>query len=318
MSLFYSLQAGELDGSSGREFSLASMDTNTLETQNLYNKTSSNNGFFGLESYRKIYFMPISYNKDKPPRLSSTLPPGQNVPFEDSEYEKNTEVIFQFSLKLQLLYDVLGLNEFIYVGYTQKSFWQAHAKSGPMRETNYEPELYMDVPASNNFENGMGLKALRFGFVHESNGEDGYTSRSWNRIYLTGVWQWENLFAQTRVWYRIPEDDKPEGYFNGTLLPHNPNADGDENPNIEEYLGYGDIRLNYLYKKSQIDILFRNNLRFSENKGAIELSYMHPISDSEKVFWYAEFFNGYGDSLIDYNREVTRISVGFSFSRGLF
>jgi len=313
------LYAFESDEVQGRDYMLSCMEVDSNETLNLRDSLIKSDSFLNIETYEKNYFLPFAYSKDKPPRVSSVLPAGQNEPFENSQYEKNLEAVFQFSIKLQVLYDTLGFNEFIYLAYTHKSWWQVYSDSSPFRETNYRPELYMHVPAARNFENKIGLKALKFGLVHESNGEEGYTSRSWNRIYLTGLWQWENLFAQTRVWYRIPEGDKPDGYFDGSSDPYDPNADGDGNPNIEGYLGYGDIKLNYLYHRSQIGVLFRNNLRLDgNNRGAVEVSYMHPIGNSKKVFWYAEFFNGYGDSLIDYDREVTRVSFGFAFSRGLF
>ena len=303
----------------GREYILSQMDADTQETKSLRTSLLKKDGFFGLEAYRKTYFLPVSYTKSQPTRVSNTMPPGQNAPYEDSRYEQNTEIVFQFSLRFQLMHDLLGFNEFLYVGYTHKSWWQAYTQSSPFRETNYEPELYMYLPSANNFDNEIGLKGLIFGFVHQSNGEDGYTSRSWNRIYLTGAWQWGNLFAKTRVWYRIPEEDKPDGYFTGTAIPYDPNANGDGNPDIDKYLGYGDIKFDYLYAKHQFGLLLRNNLRLnSDNKGAVELSYMYPVSEKQKIFWYAEIFQGYGDSLIDYNTEVSRFSVGVSFARGLF
>ena len=306
------------DAVQGRDYMLSSMQADSNETLSLRESLIKHDSFLNIETYEKNYFLPFAYSKDKPPRVSSVLPPGQNSPFEDAQYEKHTEAVFQFSVKLQILYDALGLNEFMYMGYTHKSWWQIYSESSPFRETNYRPEIFVEIPSAKNFENTIGLQALKVGFVHESNGEEGYTSRSWNRLYLTGIWQWENLFMQTRVWYRIPESDKPDGYFDGTSTPFDPNADGDGNPNIEKYLGYGDIKLNYLYYKSQISVLFRNNLRLDGNKGAVELSYMYPLASSKKVFWYAELFTGYGDSLIDYDREVTRVSFGFAFSRGLF
>ena len=84
-------------------------------------------------------------------------------------------------------------------------------------------------------------------------------------------------------------------------------------------MGYGDIKVDYLYGKSQIGVLLRNNLRFnSQNKGGIELNYLYPIAGSKNTYWYAEVFHGYGQSLVDYNREVTKVSAGFAFSRGMF
>lgn len=307
----------------GSEFALAKMDTNTPETKKLM-KSLISGGFFGLQPYNINYFLPISYGKDKPRRISSlyhyddTSSP-LNQPGVPRTYDKNTEAEFQISLKKQISYDLLGLNEFIYFAYTQRVWWQIYADSAPFRETNYMPEVYMSVPTSLETDEKIGLKAIKYGFIHQSNGQEGYRSRSWNRLYLTGMWQWGNLFAATRAWYRIPESEKPDGYYEGELGPDFANVEGDDNPDIDEYLGYGDIKLSYLNGKSQYDLLLRNNLRLnSQNKGAIELSWSYPFFSSPNAFWYAKLFHGYGESLIDYDREVSKASFGFSFSRALF
>ena len=305
-------QFGSASIERGNEYALAKMDTDTPETKRLL-KSVMDNGFFGLEPYETNYLLPVSFGVDKPPRVSSSVPMGATT----ETYDQNTEVEFQFSFKKQLSYDLFGFNEYINLAYTQKVWWQLYTDSGPFRETNYLPEVFVSVPTSQKVDDITGLKAVKVGFLHESNGQEGYRSRSWNRIYLTGLWQWKNLFLSTRVWHRISEDEKSEGYYDG--LSSDPNESGDDNPDIYKYLGYGDIKLDYLYKNSHFGLLFRNNLRISgDNKGAIELNYSHPITDAANTFLYIKLFNGYGESLIDYNRNVTKAAIGFSFSRGLF
>ena len=302
----------------GGEFALSKIDTDTPETKKLMRSLTSG-GFFGLQPYNTNYFLPVSYSKDKPRRINSLYhrdDPSSPLP-NDITYSENVEAKFQISLKKQISYDLFGLNEFIYFAYTQKVWWQIYADSAPFRETNYMPEIFMTVPTSLATDKSIGLKAIKYGFIHQSNGQEGYRSRSWNRLYLTGMWQWGNLFAATRVWYRIPEDEKPENYED--LGPLGANSKGNDNPDIDQFLGYGDIRLTYLNGKSQYEVLLRNNLRMnSQNKGAIELSWSYPFFGSPNAFWYVELFQGYGESLIDYDQEVTKASFGFSFSRALF
>jgi len=303
----------------GAEFALAKVDTDTPETKSLL--TSLIDGdFFGLQPYNANYLLPLSYSKDKPNRVSAIY--GSNLPAPYDTYGENTEVAFQLSLKKQLTYDLFGMNEFITAAYTQKVWWQLYDESGPFRETNYLPEIFMTIPSSQSLDNSIGLKAVKLGFIHESNGQEGYRSRSWNRLYATGMWQWDNLFLAARVWYRLKEDRKPDWYYEQDpaydVADIQAQSDGDDNPDIIDYLGYGDIRINYLYKKHKFGLLLRNNLDFDDNKGAIELNYAYPLFNSPNTSIYVKFFNGYGESLIDYNVDVTKASIGFSFSNGLF
>ncbi|MFX6372590.1 phospholipase A, partial [Acinetobacter baumannii] len=64
-----------------------------------------------------------------------------------------------------------------------------------------------------------------FGAVHQSNGKSGLLSRSWNRIYGTMIFDAGPLAFATKIWWRIPEDEKTDPY----------QASGDDNPNIEDY-----------------------------------------------------------------------------------
>ena len=231
----------------GNEFLLNKMDTGTKETEKVLHSFIKGS-IFGLQAYNTNYILPFSYAKNKP-KYHNSLLNSNNPIFGDINYDKNTEVEFQISLKKQLTYNLFGWNEYIYAAYTQKVWWQLYANSAPFRETNYAPEIFLAVPTSQEIDDALGLKLVNFGFIHESNGQDGYRSRSWNRLYVTGQWQWNNLFVKTRVWYRLPEDRKPDSYYNGSNISiQEANDPGDDNPNIIDYMGYGDIKLNYLWE----------------------------------------------------------------------
>ena len=169
---------------------------------------------------------------------------------------------------------------------------------------NFEPEFFITLPTNQAIDKATGLKVLKIGFSHESNGQDEKRSRTWNRIYLSTLWQHGQLFTNLRAWYRIPEPENT-----------------DKSTDIQKYMGYGDLSFNYLCGKNQFGLHLRNSLDFDkgQNYGAIKVDWFYPFFNAYNTYWYLEYFNGYGESLIDYNRQKDRkIGIGLSFSRNVF
>ena len=201
---------------------------------------------------------------------------------------KRAETKFQLSVKKAFFEDVLGLGESLYFGYTQTAWWQIFAESAPFRELNYAPEVFLSFPLS-----GFGVfKNLSLGFMHQSNGKDGASSRSWNRAYLSTLLHAGRFVLVSRAWFIINEPSLSE------------------NRDIARYLGHFDAKFAYLGRDTFAYILVRNNLNFKHNRGAVELNAGFDLFDNG-IFWYVQYFNGYGESLIDYNRHANRLSVGF-------
>lgn len=298
----------------GMNFAFSKIDAETPEVKSTVMKFLENS--FGMRPYQINYFAPFTWSSSKYTRQfsaynESTLPEFMS---HGAEYDNNIEAEYQLSFQKSLTYDLFGWNEYISIAYTQQVWWKLYDKSSPFRETNYTPEVFMILPTSDYIDEQYNLKALKFGFRHQSNGKEGYASRSWNRLFLSTLWQWDSLFLKVEGWYRIPEDKKSEAFYAGT----DPGATGDDNPDITDYMGYGKIELNYLYGEHQFNLLVRNNFDFDHNKGAVQLDYMAPFFNSDNTFWYVKLFNGYGESLIDYDRSTTKMSFGFAFSKGLF
>ena len=235
---------------------------------------------FGIYPYKKNYILPATYT------------------FDDIDDRHNFETAFQISIEKPLSENLLGLDENISVGYTQKSYWQTTKHSAPFRETNYEPEVFIQVPVKEN----EYFKAIKASFMHSSNGKKDDLSRSLNRIYLEGYFQLSNLFITPRVWYRIPEDTKD-----------------DDNADIEDYYGNGELTFVYVDKKHTFELMIRNNLEFdSVNRGAVQLDWTFPLPNvisSKNTFGLLQVFSGYGNSLIDYDQEIHKIGLGIAFSR---
>jgi phospholipase A1 len=102
-----------------------------------------------------------------------------------------------------------------------------------------------------------------------------------------------------RPWWRIPESSRT-----------------DDNPDIEDFMGHGDLLLVRKSEGHELSLMLRHSLRSGSNsRGAVQIDYAFPITSYLKA--YAQIFSGYGASLIDYNHRQTRIGIGISLIQWL-
>jgi len=254
-----------------------------------------------LVPHKRNFLMPATYTvnpKEKP------IPPALSnfAPIEDID---NIEMKFQLSLKYQFAKSVLMRDDRFHFAFTSLSFWQAYNSdaSAPFRETNYEPEVFWTAPVEFQPLSMLGIDAseVAVGFSHQSNGQSGTLSRSWNRVYAKFTWESGKWVFGLKPWYRIREDEKQN------VL----DADGDDNPDIEKYMGHFEFRSTYRTDNHELSMMLRNNLR-SENHGAVQLDWTFPIWRG--LSGHAQYFNGYGESMIDYNQRVERFGLGLILS----
>lgn len=233
--------------------------------------------------------------------LSNNLASPNEQPFEQAFPDRNIniqpwETKFQISLKLPLVRGLFDGNGDLFVAYTNRSFWQQFNKEGssPFRDSNHEPEMWLSFKNDKSIF-GLRNSIIRTGIVHQSNGQSGSLSRSWNRIYADFIFEHGNWYFSLKPWWRVPES-----------------SDNDDNPDIQDYLG--NVEFGALYKKGShtFDILTRNNFDFGDNHGAVQLGWTFPISGN--VRGYVQWFNGYGESLIDYNSHSNSIGLGIKLS----
>lgn len=193
----------------------------------------------------------------------------------------HTELAFQLSFKMKMLENAFSSPVDLWFGYTQNSFWQADngKASSPFRETNYQPEMIATVPLG--FELlGVNARFLNFGLVHQSNGQSSTLSRSWNRVYAQVGLERGDFRLTARAWKRLNEP-----------------LETDDNPDITDYMGQGDIVATYRNGGQEYSALLRRNMH--TGKGAVQLGWAFPIAGQLKG--YTHIFTGYGQSLIDYN-----------------
>lgn len=248
---------------------------------------------FSVTQYQRNYILPYSHVTN-PNALGNEALTSDNI--------DNNEAKFQLSIKLPL-YTPENTVEGLYFGFTLTSFWQLYNSevSKPFRETNYEPEVFYQWNTDIRIL-GFEFNALQLGFNHMSNGQSGIRSRSWNRVILTSLFSDDDDVYYFKTWYRVPEDEKKDDN----------DTSGDDNPDINHYFGRVEIGYGTRWEDWGILLRFRNNLEWSKNRGSAGITFSYPVSPRYEVV--LDYFNGYGDSLIDYNRKQERIGIGLQLA----
>lgn len=243
---------------------------------------------FSISQHKRNYILPVTF---------ATRPNTQVIENLTNENVDNFEAKYQISVKLPLFVYPQSASG-LYMGFTAKSYWQLYnsERSKPFRATEYEPEAFYEW---RNEVSILGFKfnSLQLGLNHQSNGRANRLSRSWNRLFAAAIFSDESSFYYVKTWYRIPEKAKD--------TPDSPT--GDDNPDITRYLGNIELGYGTNWGDFKFTGLLRNNLR-SDNKGSFELNVTYPLSTRYDLLF--QYFNGYGDSLIDYNRQQQRIGLG--------
>jgi len=244
---------------------------------------------FALLAHKPNYLLPATYTSSPNNPAYSSFP-------DIGGHLENMEAKFQISFKIPLWEGLLGGKADIYAAYTQLALWQAYNAriSAPFREINYEPEAFLVYRTDISFHEAR-LNYFTLGFNHQSNGQIEPLSRSWNRVVASAVIQKGKNYFIVRQWTRMPE-----------------RAKDDDNPGMGRYLGYGDFLFMRSGRNRSFSLLLRNNLRTRNNKGALQADWSFPLHRNLKG--YMQYFTGYGETLIDYNRPCTRIGLGVALT----
>ena len=267
-------------------------------TWNLDDRTSHDQSKLGrLVPHRQSYLLVRkTFNANNRP-VSPATGNSTLVPEDIDALETKFQLSFKKDIGSQKDINFLNFKTLrVWAAYTQQSNWQMlnTRNSSPFRETNYEPELIATFGTGD----ASGLKLVNLGLVHQSNGKRFPESRSWNRGYLQGGWEWDNISVMARGWWRIPEN---------TLK--------DDNPDIADYIGRADLvaRWEPADKSQALTVLLRNNLRWAKTRSFAQIDWSTPIALGNAVRVHAQLTSGFGESLIDYNHRQNTFGLGFSF-----
>jgi len=213
---------------------------------------------------------------------------------------------FQLSFKYRLFERDRGFASLLpflgglHFGYTQTSIWDLGEPSAPFRDTSYRPSLFYDWPMVLDKDSRHAV-IWRGGLEHESNGRDGDLSRSINIAFLQMDWRYRlsdlnTIGIKPKFWGYIEKGD---------------------NPDIQDYRGFGQIETSFWHKDWKASVLIR---RGKAGKGSTQADLSYPLKGlfprAGGGFFHMQYFDGEGDTLLEYNQSRDpQFRIGFSIVR---
>lgn len=207
----------------------------------------------------------------------------------------NTNVKFQISISQRLTRSTLPWGTYLYLFYTQKCFWNVLEESLPMTDLNFNPGIGIAKPL---FVKNRYIGKMTFLIEHESNGRDSIQSRSWNRVALAGnVMVTKNLIVHAKAWIPI--------------------VDGQNNKDIVKYCGFCQFGFQVVSddKRFSGGLMVVPRKNFSCNT-ILDLSYR--IFKRDNQYLFLQYYNGYGEGLLDYNKYHSQLRIGILIKPKLF
>lgn len=203
----------------------------------------------------------------------------------------NSDVKFEIGFKQRLTNLVLPLKTYAYLTYRQKSFWDVYQESAPFTESNYNPGIGLVKPF---FKDNRINKGLFLQFEHQSNGREAEFSKSWNFISLKFLYMYqENWQFKLKIW-----------------MPIGPLRD---NPDLTDYIGFHESSVAVMpHPRLMIEGDFRKPFSW-DLKGSAKFTVSYKLDQDANQYLYFQYYVGYGESLIDYDKSVSMFRVGIGF-----
>ncbi|NDP40982.1 MAG: phospholipase A [Rhodoferax sp.] len=268
-------------------------------------EAGSDCGTFGIRGFHPISLAWISSD-------SVNTQPNSPVPDHTATtalgYQKN-EVRIQLSVRTKVAQGLLTGNQelkrdSIWFGYSQQSNWQIFSGdlSRPFRTTDHEPEVTYIYPTDFKLPLGWRWRYTGLSLVHQSNGQPLPLSRSWNRnVLMAGMENGNQFRVGAKLWKRVNEGSA-----------------NDDNPDIIDKIGRAEVAAFWTPDATNTyGLTLRHSLR-SDANGSLRLEWLKQLSTSglpgsqDALRFHTQLFSGYGDSLVDYNRRRTVLSIGLS------
>ncbi|MBR5331851.1 MAG: phospholipase A [Muribaculaceae bacterium] len=218
-------------------------------------------------------------------------------PINKEPTSRNTNAKFQISIAQRLTRNTLPWGTYLYLFYTQKCFWNVLEHSFPMSDVNFNPGIGLGKPL---FVKDRYIGEMKLMAEHESNGRAGDESRSWNKISLGANILIEPQFiVHAKGWIPI--------------------IDSKHNKDIVKYCGMYQmgISFNSRNEKWGFSALLTKRGGWNSNYN-ITLEANFRINKKHNQYLFLQFYNGYGEGLLEYNKFHSQLRAGIVIKPRLF
>ena len=268
---------------------------------------ASDCGRFNIRGYRPISLSVVASDavNTSPSSDAAGHSASSSTPYQTQEMR------IQLSVRTKVgqgLVQTAQARDSLWFAYSQQSYWQVFTPdlSRPFRTTDHEPELIYILPTDAMLPLGWRLRYSGLSLNHQSNGQSLPLSRSWNRVIAMAGMEKNNWVVSGKFWQRVPES-----------------AENDDNPGIENWVGRAELNAGWLINAENTLGLTMRSALSGTTRGSYKLDWFKALGSSARtpelgnqrsggLRLHVQLFSGYGDTLIDYNRARTVLSVGLS------
>ncbi len=210
------------------------------------------------------------------------------IPIGEPIRRDNANVKFQLSIIHRLTKSRLPFDTYLFLQFTQKTIWNVAEESLLMRDLNFNPGIGLGhLIVYHNKYIGRAILMLE----HESNGKDGPASRSWNKVSLSGTLMLNrHMEMQLKAWIPI--------------------VDGENNRNILRYSGLAQAGLLYRTNNRRMQAGMLATWRTHSFSLNTQWELSLKVSRHDNQYLFVQYYNGYGENLLDYDRFKSVLRVG--------
>ena len=202
----------------------------------------------------------------------------------------NSDVKFQVSISQRLTKSVLPFDSYLYLYFTQKAMWNIFEESLPFHDLNFNPGIGL---ARLMIVKGRVVGKMAIMIEHESNGRDGEASRSWNKISLAGAaFIDKNIMVHGKFWIPI--------------------VDGANNRDILKYSGIFQTGIQLISSNNRwvFDFTYVKRKNWNPFSGNVQIDLGFRLSRKSNQFLMLQYYGGYGECMLDYNKYHSRLRIG--------